>query len=56
MTTESKSWPGRRESLLHYRMTGQLPDIPQRVAITEPRKRATLDPVTSTWMFVANKH
>jgi hypothetical protein len=56
MTTESKQWPGRRESLLHYRMTGKLPDIPQRAQPAEPRKRATLDPVTMTWLFVNNKH
>jgi len=24
---DSKSWPGRREQLLHYRMIGALPEI-----------------------------
>jgi hypothetical protein len=40
---DSKSWPGRREQLLHYRMIGALPES-QKVAhavAKQPRKRVT---------------
>lgn len=40
---DSKSWPGRREQLLHYRMIGALPES-QKIAhaiAKQQRKRVT---------------
>jgi len=51
--SESKSWPGRREQLLHYRMIGALPSqtLVHAVAKT-PRKRITPTPVVGhTWLL-----
>ena len=35
---ESKSWPGRTEALLHYRMIGALPEKPH---VHNPSRRVT---------------
>jgi len=50
---DSKSWPGRREQLLHYRMTGQLPSQKLIHAVAkQPRKRITPTPVVGhRWLL-----
>lgn len=48
---DSKSWPGRREALLHYRMTGALPDKTVHAA-AQPRKRIAPTPVVGhRWLL-----
>lgn len=41
---ESKSWPGRTEQLLHYRMIGALPEAAH---VHNPSKRIAPTPVVS---------
>jgi hypothetical protein len=40
---DSKSWPGRREQLLHYRMIGALPES-QKIAHAAAKQRKRISP------------